>query len=336
MKKVLVIEDNIQVNENLCEILGLANYDVMTAPNGAIGVELAINNQPDLILCDVMMPELDGFGVLKILSNHDTASSIPLIFLTAKAENTDFRKGMGLGAVDYITKPFDDTELLQAIEVRLLKSQKSRERPILHSRYSAEEVFQELASQVQDCEIRNFHPKDMIFPANGVPRYLYYIEEGVVRTYMTNDSGKELTLEIYGSQSFFGSSAIVSETVYGQSAMTMTDCVVKLLPRSAFETMMNHNPAYAVYFQQQMSERIGYLSSDRLESAYSSVRRKVAVALLKYGSAIHHDQLEDGSVIAISREDLSTIAGSAKETTIRTLGDFKSEGLINIDNHDII
>ena len=116
MSKILVIEDNFEVRENLCEILELTGYEVYSAPNGKIGVQMAISKEPDLIICDVMMPELDGFGVLKILNRNTHTNDIPFIFLTAKAEKSDFRKGMGLGADDYITKPFDDTELLEAVE----------------------------------------------------------------------------------------------------------------------------------------------------------------------------------------------------------------------------
>src|SRR5690349_4624026 len=122
MKKILLIEDNPEVRENTSEILSLANYDVVVAENGKVGVELAQRERPDLIICDIMMPELDGYGVLHILSKKDDTASIPFIFLTAKTEKTDIRKGMNLGADDYLTKPFDDTELLNAIETRLRKS----------------------------------------------------------------------------------------------------------------------------------------------------------------------------------------------------------------------
>ncbi|MCB0644427.1 MAG: response regulator, partial [Phaeodactylibacter sp.] len=97
MKKILVIEDNEDVRENLEEILELSNYEVYLAENGKKGVELALTHQPDLILCDVMMPELDGYGVLHILGKKPATSDIPFIFLTAKAEKSDFRKGMNLG-----------------------------------------------------------------------------------------------------------------------------------------------------------------------------------------------------------------------------------------------
>src|SRR6187200_2411089 len=122
MKKILLIEDNLEVRENTEEILSLANYEVLTAPNGKVGVELAQKENPDLIICDIMMPELDGYGVLHILNKKAETAGIPFIFLTAKTEKTDIRKGMNLGADDYLTKPFDDTDLLNAIEARLHKS----------------------------------------------------------------------------------------------------------------------------------------------------------------------------------------------------------------------
>lgn len=107
------------MRENTSEILSLANYKVITAENGKTGVELAQKEKPDLIICDIMMPELDGYGVLHILSKKPETASIPFIFLTAKTEKSDIRKGMTLGADDYLTKPFDDTDLLNAVESRL-------------------------------------------------------------------------------------------------------------------------------------------------------------------------------------------------------------------------
>lgn len=120
-KKVLIIEDNNDIRENVVEILELANYEVYEANNGKKGVDLAVKNLPDIILCDIMMPELDGYGVLYMLNKNPETATIPFIFLTAKAERVDLRKGMEMGADDYLTKPFDDMDLLNAIESRLKK-----------------------------------------------------------------------------------------------------------------------------------------------------------------------------------------------------------------------
>ena len=123
MKKILLIEDNKDMRENTAEILELFKYKVFTAKNGKEGVEIAKKEKPDLIICDIMMPVLDGYGVLRMLSKNTETASIPFIFLTAKAERSDFRKGMEMGADDYVTKPFDDVELLNAVEIRLKKAE---------------------------------------------------------------------------------------------------------------------------------------------------------------------------------------------------------------------
>src|SRR5665811_770251 len=106
MKSILLIEDNDELRENTAEILELANYKVVSAANGKLGIKAALKNKPDLIICDVMMPELDGYGVLHLINKNTELSGIPFIFLTAKSERSDLRKGMEMGADDYITKPF--------------------------------------------------------------------------------------------------------------------------------------------------------------------------------------------------------------------------------------
>lgn len=121
MIKILVIEDDQPVRENLLELLEVEDFDVIGAHNGLVGVELARTHLPDLILCDVMMPELDGYGVLTALRSEPATSAIPFIFLTAKADKTDLRQGMNLGADDYLTKPCTADELLEAIAARLQK-----------------------------------------------------------------------------------------------------------------------------------------------------------------------------------------------------------------------
>ncbi|MBO0348964.1 EAL domain-containing protein [Phormidium pseudopriestleyi FRX01] len=121
MKKILVIENEELVRKNILEILDTVDFRVIGACNGGIGVQLAEEHLPDLILCDVMMPELDGYGVLEALRNNPVTATIPFIFLTAKGDKTDIRQGMNLGADDYLTKPFRRKELLGAIEARLIK-----------------------------------------------------------------------------------------------------------------------------------------------------------------------------------------------------------------------
>ncbi|MBW4647203.1 MAG: response regulator [Kastovskya adunca ATA6-11-RM4] len=121
MVKILVIEDDALVRENIQEILELEDFATITAADGFLGLQLAKAEIPDLIICDVMMPRLDGYGLLAALRQNATTNSIPLIFLTAKADRSELRQGMELGADDYLTKPFTPSELLRAIAARLEK-----------------------------------------------------------------------------------------------------------------------------------------------------------------------------------------------------------------------
>ncbi|MEL6653002.1 MAG: response regulator, partial [Bacteroidota bacterium] len=122
MASILLIEDNPEIRHSMAEILTLSGYQILKADNGLTGVKMAKDHLPDLIVCDVMMPDLDGFGALSLLGKDETTQAIPFIFLTSKMESGDIRKGMNLGADDYLTKPFELSELLHAIEIRLQKA----------------------------------------------------------------------------------------------------------------------------------------------------------------------------------------------------------------------
>ena len=123
MKKILVIEDEPEMRRNITTLLRYHEYTAIAAANGREGVEAARREKPDLILCDVMMPELDGYGVLQTLQTDDSLGRIPFIFLTAKGERDDLRSGMNLGADDYLTKPVGNAELVGAVEARLRRSE---------------------------------------------------------------------------------------------------------------------------------------------------------------------------------------------------------------------
>src|ERR1035437_6563147 len=120
---ILSIEDNKDMRENTNEILQLAGYTTHSADDGKHGLELAHKHKPDLILCDIMMPELDGYGVIRALENIPEMVGVPFVFMTAKSEKSDFRKGMDLGADDYLTKPFNGADLLKVVSARLRKSE---------------------------------------------------------------------------------------------------------------------------------------------------------------------------------------------------------------------
>lgn len=126
MTTILIIEDDASIRHNIAEILTYEGYQTLEAENGRAGVEAALNHQPDLIICDVMMPELDGYGVLLEVRADPQTAALPFIFLTARADRSDMRKGMELGANDYLTKPFAPPELVAAVNAALERQQAIR------------------------------------------------------------------------------------------------------------------------------------------------------------------------------------------------------------------
>ncbi len=328
MKKVLIIEDNTDVRENLAEILELSNYRPITAENGKVGVDKALHELPDLILCDVMMPELDGFGVLHILSKNQKTADIPFIFLTAKAEKEDFRRGMSLGADDYITKPFDDVALLQTVEARLQKSERLRAASAQSSgsletfinEARAHELLQTLSL---DRESRMLRRKDLIFKEGDIPRWLYFVESGQVKIFKTSDDGREFIVKVAHAGEFLGYLALLQNDRYPESAAALEDTVIKLIPKEDFLTLVSANRDVSARFLKLLANHVAEREQQLLDLAYNSVRRRAASTLLYLYDQGNHD-------INLLRDDLAALTGTAKETLIRTLTDFKNEGLIDI------
>ncbi len=338
MKKILVIEDTLEVRENIVEILELDGYEVVAAENGKIGVTLAVAEKPDLILCDVMMPELDGFGVLKILSKQKDTFTIPFIFLTAKAEKADFRKGMGLGADDYITKPFDHVELLEAIESRLLKSENLKAtgpgEENLQRFFSKAKAQEELEKLTLDTEIRTLKAGDKIYEEGHNARWLYYVVSGKVKIHQINEFGKELIVQIYTQDNFFGYYPLLKSSAYINNATTLENTTLRLIPKEDFKILLFNNRDFAAQFIKMIANEAESNEQLLIDLAYSSVRKKTANALLKM--AQNSNSTLPPISFSASRDNLAEIAGIAKETLIRTLGDFKSEGLIKVEGNQCI
>src|SRR3989338_11524198 len=180
MKKILLIEDDTVMRENTAEILELAQYQVTTAINGKKGVQIAKELHPDLIICDIMMPELDGYGVLHVLSKDPKTAAIPFIFLTAKAEKSELRRGMELGADDYLTKPFEENDLLKSIEVRLKKHDilKKEFTPTiegLNQFLDEARGLKELEALSRSQSTVRYKKKEVIFHEGDEPRHLFFL-----------------------------------------------------------------------------------------------------------------------------------------------------------------
>ncbi|RFS19675.1 response regulator [Chitinophaga silvatica] len=339
MQKILLIEDNSLICENVAEILELANYDVITAANGKEGVAMALEHHPDLIVCDIMMPVLDGYGVLHTLHKNQALQTTPFIFLTAKTERNDVRKGMEMGADDYITKPFDGSELLNAIESRLKRCAEIRKESVsglhgLNVLLSAGSGGNQLDLLKEDRNIIAYKKKQTIYNAGSRPEYLFYLLQGKVKTYMRNDDGKELIIGLYNKGDFFGYNALLEGGNYQDHAEAMEECRVAMIPQQDFEQLISSNPEVMGRFIQILSREMAEKEQQLISLAYNSLRKKVAEALLllerKYNATGNKN-----FTIDISRENLAAVAGVAKESLIRTLGDFRDEQLITLKEGQI-
>ena len=335
MKKILLIEDNEDVRSNTAEILELSNYDVIAAENGKIGVEKALEHKPDLIICDVMMPVLDGYGVLHAVHKNDTIKNTPFIFLTAKTERGDYRKGMELGADDYITKPFSGTELLNAVDSRmkkidLLKQELSPGIDGLRYLMEASMGKDSMDLLTEDRNINKYKKKQVVYSEGNHPNRLYYVITGKVKTYKSNDNGKELVTEVFLPGDFLGYVAMLENSVYKDTAETMEETELAIIPREDFDQLINNNKEVAQKFIRLLAKNISERETQLVNIAYNSLRKKVADALLLLYKKYHKNSESDNAII-ISRGSLATIAGTAKESLIRTLSDFRNEKLIDIN-----
>lgn len=339
MKKILLIEDNVDVRENTAEILALAKYIVITANNGKEGVELAQKEKPSLIICDIMMPILDGHGVLHLLSKNEETSNIPFIFLTAKAERSDFRKGMEMGADDYLTKPFDDVELLNAIESRLKKNELLKKEFIknitgINDFINEAKGIDSLKKISEKQDVRIYKKKNEIYKEGNSPKGIYFINKGKVKIYQTNKQGKEFITELYKEGEFFGYLDLFKGQHYSNTATAMEDSQIYMIPKDDFFSLIYKNAEVSKKFIEILSNNLLENEKQLVKLAYNSVRKRVAEALIKLSDKYKKDDDESFSM-NIAREDLANLVGTATETVIRTLSDFKEDNFIEISGSTI-
>lgn len=338
MKSVLVIDDNQDIRENTAEILELAGYKTITAENGKIGVEKALKEKPDIIVCDIMMPELDGYGVLHLLRKNEETQSVPFIFLTAKTERTDFRKGMEMGADDYVTKPFEEIELLNAIEIRLKKIE------VMQQKYSmTQQGISHFLKDVKDAgmisqladhyNIESYNKKQTLYQEAKRPRFLYYLVKGKVKGFRTHEDGKDYITDIFSEGDFMGYSALIEDKNYDDTAVILEDAEIMQIPREDFLNMIYGDINVAAKFIRIITQNVKEKEERLLNLAYSSLRKRVAKALVDIHSKFN--TAGGNNPIEISREDIAHYVGTATESLIRTLSDFKAEKLIEIKDGKI-
>jgi CRP-like cAMP-binding protein/CheY-like chemotaxis protein len=333
---IVLIEDNDEVRDNIAEILELDGYAVDTAPNGKEGVRLVREKMPDLIICDIMMPELDGFGVLHMLNRDPGTAHIPFIFLTAKSERDDFRKGMNLGADDYITKPFEELQLLDAVQMRLDKRRQfqavdvERSAEGLHTFISEARAREALQHLSEDREVRHLKRKEIIYREGDRPRHLFLLQQGKVKAFRMSEDGKEYITDLFKPGDFFGISALMRNTPYGDTAEVLEDADICLIPADDFHALLHNDKDVSHRFIQLLADHLEETEVRLVRQAYDSVRKRVADGLLLLEARYRERKADTPFRMHIMRDDLAGIVGTAKETVIRTLTDFRQEGLVDI------
>lgn len=331
MKKILIIEDDATMRRNIAELVELYGYEVKTAENGKIGIEKTRSFKPNLIICDVMMPELDGNSVLHILHQKPETASIPFIFLSARSEKEDLRKGMALGADDYLFKPFDSTELLNAIELRLKKIETLKEQISSNDFNTFIDEAQEVLSLdglKEEAHSYKFEAKEFIYKQDEYPQFVYYIESGKIKTFRYTENGKEYITEILDADSFFGYQAVFEDRSYNEIAECLAPTSIIKISKDNFMKLIYHDNTVAQKFIQLISKNLSDKEEELMHMAYSSVRKRVSRKLKELLS--HSDE------ITILRTDLAKLTGTTKETLTRTLTEFKEENIIDSIGKKII
>jgi DNA-binding response OmpR family regulator len=333
MRSILVIDDNKDIRENTAEILELAGYKTFTAENGKKGVETALKEKPDVIVCDIMMPELDGYGVLHLLRKNPEAQNIPFIFLTAKTERSDFRKGMEMGADDYVTKPFEGIELLNAIEMRLKKAD------VLKQKYApSEQGINQFLKDAKDAgminqlteqySIEKYSKKQTLYEEGKRPRFLYYLVKGKVKAFKAHEDGKDYITDIFSDGDFMGYPALIEDKNYDDTSVILEDAEIMQIPKDDFLQMIYGDMNVAAKFIHIITQNVKEKEDRLLSLAYSSLRKRVAKALVELNKK--YNEPGGNKPIEISRDDIAHYVGTATESLIRTLSDFKAEKLIEI------
>lgn len=335
-KRILLIDGDQDSRTSTASMLRLGGYEVYEATEGKAGLETAMQEIPDLIICEMEMDGLDGPGVLHVLGKNPETASIPFIFQSNGNSLEDIRNGMNLGADDYLSKPFNSTDLLNVIEIRMRKRE-SLNGNADPDNETVEEVFKQTKPirEIQTLMDGRIHRvmkrKEMIYADGQIPADIFYVQSGMVKTYKINKDGKELITGLYREGSFIGYLPVLRMTSYTENAEVLSDAEIGFISKQDFLKLLYKNNEAATRFIQLLTRQIAETENRMLTIAYDSVRQKVAQALLTVGK--YNEEIT--KPFRIARRDLSGLIGTATESLNRTLADFKDEGLININPEGI-
>lgn len=337
IKSILIIEDDSVLRENTKELLELSNFRILCAENGKQGIDKAVEYIPDLILCDILMPVLDGYQVLEYLSNNPRTKNIPFLFISAKSDLKDIRFGMNLGADDYITKPFREEELINAINKRIFRIDsiqnaiKKGSNPTPHNTgITTLEEFKKLL-QLKGEKFR-YPKKYTIYYENDKANYVYLLARGIVKTIKMDCDGKELITELYKENNLFGLTSFKNGSNYDETAVALNNVLGYRFSSKIFREILLNNPDLSIAIAEVLSNDLSNLKEHLLETAYSSVLKKTTQTILKFAQTVTGDTEK---ITNLTRNDLAHIAGISTESFIRGLSQLRKKKIIEIDGRDI-
>ena len=292
---------------------------------------------PDLILCDIMMPEMDGYTVAYTLKQSPDTAEIPFLFLTAKAEKMDIRKGMELGADDYLTKPYSSLELLSAIETRI-KKVNTVEKLGSNSfdlQFRDGELLKNLKIVIDEYGLKpkKFKKKELLYTEAANPIQIYLVHSGVIKIYTPINGDRDFISHFVLKDELLGLEELMLGEPFSNYAMALVDTMVYPISKDLWMKTIKSNPALMLNIVKRQRDKKVYIESKLALNAFKSVRKRVASALLELQVIFTMHAKSD--FIHISREDLANFVGVSPETVIRALSEFKKQKQIVIESGKI-
>ena len=329
---ILIIDDEEIIRNNISKTLELAGYRTITVSNGREAVAIIHSQIPGLILCGDSISEMNGYLILHLLKRNPATQNIPFLFLTAKIELQLFRKGMGMGADDYLVKPCDDVELLNTVELRLKKNTPANE----PAEMEIEGIVQHFNGEQLTNHFLNgydthiFTKRQELYHEGKRPQKIFYLLSGKVKTIKTHPDGKEYITNVYTNGDFLGYIAVIENINYDDTAIVLENSEIVQIPRQDFIDILNQDATIATKFIQLAGNNAREKEERLINLAYSSLRKRIAVALLQLNKKFNPSNIS-GIPLNITRENFARYVGTATESVIRTMIDFRDEKLIDID-----
>lgn len=333
MNNILIIENDLDLLGKYSDVLKNSGYEVTAAFNSEIGINLALSKLPSLILCNTVLSNIDGFGVLSILSKNPSTTKIPFVFLNALSTPDIVKKGIACGADDFVTKPFQCDQLVRSVEGRINKNQNQTSLPISeannnhpHNGTGLEKLF-DLISQ---CKIRHIKKKQTLYYESDHSQWLYLLIEGCIKTLKLTDDGRQMITGLYKPNSFIGLDTLLLDDPWLESAEATQDSSLYLISKSAIIDLLNEHVGLNQHFIKILSANLREKKDQLVELAYESVRKRLTQVLVRLNkNAVPIDQID------ICRDELAGLAGIATETVSRILTDFRERGLIERNGSQI-